>query len=342
MDIQPATGSEQAAPPTAPDYTAYEAEANARDLGRAAPERPAADPAPPGEQGAATAASADAGSDPASPTEKPKRNLQTRRVEVSDEIAQLQRDLEIRRALREELAALKAPTDAKPSASSPETPTAAEWQRYRQHPNAPKPEDFDTYEDFTTAQAVFVTERVFEARDRRAQLEAASKARTDETGQTIHGFKERIAKAREADPDFESKVDPGLMAIVPAFALRADEPVTPANVLLQECVTSEAAPALLLHFSTPEGHAEWSRIVNQPTPAAMLKAFGRAEARFLSDGSSSSAASAAKPVTSAPAPPTMLGARPPSSPDRARQAVSAGDFRAYEAEANARDLARRR
>lgn len=343
MDIQPATGAEQTDSPTVPDFSTYEAEANARDLGRAAPDRPAADAPPPsGSEGAATAAKPDAGSDPASQTEKPKKNLQSRHAELDDEIGDLRRKLDIRRALREELGSQKAPVDAKPSASSPETPTAAEWQRYRQHPNAPKVEDFDDYEDYTIAAGVFVTEQVFEARERRSQLEAESKARVDETGKTIKGFAERLAKAKEADPDLESKIDAGLMGIVPAFALRADEPVGPANVLLQECVTSEAAPALLLHFSTPEGHAEWRRIIGQPTPAAMLKAFGRTEARFLSDGSSSPAATAAKPVTSAPAPPTMLGTRPPSSPDRARQAVNAGDFRAYEAEQNARDLARRR
>jgi hypothetical protein len=162
-----------------------------------------------------------------------------------------------------------------------------------------------------------------------------------ETQETITGFHDRLKAAREKDPEFDTKIDPGLLEIVPAFALRPGESLGPANVLLQECVKSEAAPDLLAYFSTQEGQAAWQRVVTAPTPAEMLKRFGRIEARFLSDGSPAAPA-AAIPVSSAPPPPTTLGKRPPSAPDRAGAAVSAGDFSAYEAAQNAADLARLR
>jgi len=122
--------------------------------------------------------------------------------------------------------------------------------------------------------------------------------------------------------------------------MRQGEEMRPANVLLQAVVESDAAAPLLLHFSTPAGQQDWSNIAAAPTPAAMLRAFGRIEARFLSDGSQAPAPKpAAKPITSAPEPPTALGRRA-SSPDVAASALAKGDFAGYRAAADAADLAK--
>lgn len=343
MEQPSGPGVIDAASPPAPDFSTYERTENARDVARGTPTTTPADPspAPSGEQSASTDATTEAGSAPAPPPDKTPRNLQTRTQQVDAEVRQLQERLTLRKALRQELDALDRPHPATPAAPQPATPTTAEWQKYRQLPDAPTPDEFESYEDFVVAQAVFVADRRFEERDTRASLDAQSRERVSAVQQTIAGFHERLGKAREADPAFDTKVDPGLLEIVPAFALKPGEPLRPANVLLQACVESDAATDLLVHFSTPEGQAEWGTLAQAVTPAAMLRAFGRIEARFLSDGPSP-AAPAAKPVTSAPAPPVILGRKPPTSPDRAGSAVKAGDYRAYEAAADAADLAVRR
>lgn len=329
----PDSGAQPAASPTAPDFLAFSAAADAADLGHA-PES-AAQPDAPAPSEPAAQATPDAGVKPI----KPKN---AKRIEELDaDIEAIRERLRIRHALREELNQKPTTADA-PPASEPAQPTKAEWQRYRQHPDAPKVEDFDAYEDFVAAQSVFVADQRFEERQRAHAADQRSRERLTETEQTISTFRERAKAARDADPDFDQKVDPGLMELVPAFALRPNEPVRPANVLMQECVKSEAAPALLVHFSTPEGQKDWQRIAAASTPAEMLKAFGRVEARFLSDGPSAAARAAASSVSSAPEPPTTLGRRPPASPDRAAAAIKAGDYGAYQAAADAADLAVRR
>lgn len=346
VEAQPGSGV-TADSPAAPDFTTYARDADARDLGRAstAPDTStgadAASPtAQPGDQAASTDAHA-ADSASAKPDSPKPRNLQTRKEQIETEIADLRAKLDLRRALRDELATLDRSKAEPAPESRPAKPTTAEWQRYRLHPDAPKTEDFDTYEDFVAAQATFIADKRYEEREARAKLDAESRERVGSVQRTIQTFKDRIKAAREADPEFDAKVDPGLLEIVPAFALRVNEPVRPANVLLQSCVESDAASALLLHFSTPEGQKEWAELTSQATPAAMLRAFGRVEARFLS-GSAAGDVPPAKPVTTAPAPPVILGMKPPASPDRVRAAVAAGDYRAYEAAADAADLAVRR
>jgi hypothetical protein len=332
----PDSGASPAASPTAPDFLAFSAAADAADLGHA-PDSGAPSDASPASEPAAQAAP-DAG---VKAPDKPAKNAKTRTEQLDTEITDLREKLRIRAALREELQQTAHPADD-PPASEPAQPTRAEWQRYRQHPDAPKVEDFDAYEDFVAAQSVFVADQRFEERQRAHAADQRSRERLTETEQTISTFRERAQAARDADPEFDQKVDPGLMELVPAFALRPHEPVRPANVLMQECVKSDAAPALLLHFSTPEGQKDWQRIAAAATPAEMLKAFGRVEARFLSDGPPAAARAAASLVSSAPEPPTTLGRRPPASPDRAGAAIKAGDFGAYQAAADAADLAVRR
>lgn len=344
MDLQTGTGA-PAASPTAPDFAAFSKEADARDLESFSPSPTNADPspAPVGD----TPASQDAGaadSPPAKPVDKPK-NLQTRTEQVNADVEQLQEKLRLRKALREELDALGRTEPAKP-ASDPAAPAPkATWERYKHLPDAPKPDNFDSYEDYLDARAEFIVEKHTEARERHAAAERASNERVKGTETKITAFTERVVKAREADPEFDAKIDPGLLKIVPAFSLLKGEPVQPANVLLQEIVTSEAATALLVHFSTPDGHAEWqamAKLAYEDSPAAMLRAFGRTEARFLSTEKPAAAVAAAKPFTSAPAPPTVLGKEPAASPDRAKAAMRTGNYRDYEAAADAADLAVRR
>lgn len=344
MESQTGSGALADSPP-APDFAAFAREADAADLAPSSPPSTSADssPAPVGDTPASDAGAAD--SPPAKPVDKPAKNLQTRTEQVTAEVAELQEKLRLRKALREELDAIGRSEPAKP-ASDPAAPAPkATWERYKHLPDAPKPEQFDVYEDYLDARAEFIVEKHTEARERHAAADRESRERVKGTETKIAAFTERVVQAREADPEFDAKVDSGLLKIIPAFSLLKGEPVQPANVLLQEIVTSEAATALLLHFSTPEGHAEWQRLAKlayEDSPAAMIRAFGRTEARFLSTEKAAAAPAPAKPFTSAPAPPRVMGKEPPASPDRAAAATRSGSYRDYEAAANAADLAVRR
>lgn len=348
-DESPATGAAPADPGASPppsSYSTYAREADAADVARARPApRPdvpaASSPAIAEDQRASTDATPEiAASEPAKPVgDKSPRNLDTRSAEVDAKIAELKQKLAIKRQLEEELRARDA-ANTKP-ASDPAQPTKGAWERYKHLPGAPKVEDFETYEDFLDARADFIVERRLEARDQESRAEAESRGRMQSVQQTISGFHARLQQAREADPALDSKIHPELIQIVPGFALRPGERFGPENAIAQAVVESEAAMPLLVHFSTPDGQKEWAELMQAPTPAAMLRKFGRIEARFVSTGSPAVDAKAApaKPVTSAPAPPTTLGRQPHVSPDRAAAAVKSGDFRAYRDAADAADLA---
>lgn len=357
MDLNPGSGAAVAESPTAPDFSTYARDANARDLGRPSttePGEPSASPADsPAAPAAATAAKPDAGSDPAAPG-TPKdgaptgstKNAKTRTAELDEEIRGIQERLKIRRQLREEEAALSRGTSAAHAqpGSAPaadKAPTAAEWERFTRLPDAPKVEQFAEYEQFVAAQAAFVAGKVFEDRSARAQRDSESRARVESVQTTIRAFNERYQAAIAADPTLESKIDPRVLEVTPAFALAPNEPVGPHNLLAQAIVESEAAPALLAHYSTDEGRAEWGRIVKAGTPTAMIREFldllhtARA-------GSGAGASAPAVSVTSAPEPPTVLGKKPAAPADRVGAAVAKGDVRAYMAAATAADLARRK
>lgn len=352
MEPTPGPGASSADSPTAPAYSTYASEADARDLASFRGEsttRTERDSSSPAESAradseAATAAPSptDPATDAAGTTPKPSRNLDTRRKQVDEDVAKLQESIRLRKALREELAALGPSGNATPQGSQPaqKPPTAAEWERYLAHPDAPQEESFTDYRQFVAAMGVFIADRRFEDRERQRSLNADSERRMASTKQTFDTFLERVNKAKATDPDLDDKIDPGLTAIVPASALLPNEPLRPANVLLQNVVESEAAPELLVHFSTPAGQQDWSNMLAAPTPAAMLRAFGRIEARFLADGPTAKASTPApKPVTSAPEPPTALGRRS-STADPASAALAKGDYAGYRAAADAADLAK--
>lgn len=331
----------------APDFQTYRQEADAAELAGRSPslgEQSAGAPtAQPAEQAVSTETQRDAASETADPPKKG-AHLKARLSDLEAEKARLQEELRTVKLLRQELAAMRQPAadTTKPGSDpAPQQPTKAEWKRYTLHPDAPKVEDFDAYEDFTAAQSAFVIGRVLEERQEQARLDAESSRRVQEDVGKIEALKGRLAKAREADPEFDQKVDPGLMQLTPRFALAPGEAPRPANVLIEEIVTSDAAAELLVYFSTPDGQREWGNLIASKTPAALMRAFGRVEARFLGGSRAEPAKPAAAHVTGAPEPPTILG-RQPAAADRVKSAAEKGDFASYKAAADAAELAKLR
>ena len=343
MDMQPDSGAAvPAESPTAPDFSAFEQEQNTADLARFRPASPAADRADQAPDPVSESAAPPA--DDPSPDPKPKKNLDTRIAQLKGENDELSQQLRTRRMLREELSKLNAPPAKNdPPASKPASQTQAQdWQRYKGHPDAPQVESFESYEDYLDARAVFLADRRFEDRERTSRLDAESKQRAQSLQDRITGFHDRLKSARDSDPDFEATLNPSLLEVEPAFALPHGTPIRAHNVLAQHLVWSEASTALLKHFSTPEGQQDWARLCQTETPADLMLGFGRLEARFLGDVPAKAAPAPAKPVSTAPPPPTTVGSRASGPVDRKDHAVRNRDYSAYEAAANAEDLAVRR
>lgn len=287
------------------------------------------------DQPADQAASTEVIDTPASEPGKPKGDkLRARNTELDAENAELREKLRIRHALREELASLdRAKPDAKVD-SSP-APTLTEWQRYMALPGAPKEDDFSSYGEFTAAQALFIADKRFEDHQARAFEQTQRSERDTAIAKTADEAATRVREYAEAHPEFEAQVDDRLLAIAPLSALPADARITPQNVLAEEIIKSPVTPQLLQHFSTDEGRKDWQRLCAMP-PNDLLRAFGRLEARF-DDGAPPAAPT--KHTSSAPAPATVLGARPADTADPIASAVRDKDYSRYEREANKADLA---
>lgn len=298
--------------------------------------------AQPEDQAAATAASPTEA--PASDTGKPgkERGAKARSAELDTEIQGLQERLRLRKALREELAHVEAPRRPDgPAASSP-APTQAEYKRYMAMPDAPQEADFESFAEFTAATSLFITDQRWQEHQTRARQDTAMQRHVQGVEQISQTATERIGKATAADPEFASKVNQDLLKVDIASVRRLNgEKVGPQHVLAEQIARSEHVDKLLLHFSSTEGVADWSRLCALP-PSELFRAFGRLEARFEGASPATPAAPAPKHLSSANAPPTTVGSRPSEPIDPVEAALKQKDPAAYIAAANARDLAARR
>lgn len=293
-----------------------------------------ADPSPaPPDKAAATAASDSAASEPATPAKKEK-GAKARTAELDAEIAGLQDRLKLRAALREELARVDPPKTSTAASSPATAPTLAEYERFLAMPGAPKEEDFDSYAKFSAAQSLFITDQRWQEHQTRTREDVSFSQTVDTVRQMGESAQQRVTEFAKGDPDFASKVNPQLLDLDTATVRRLrGESVGQQHVLAEEIAKSEQVGPLLLHFSTPEGQAEWGRLVRLSEPD-LLRAFGRLEARF--DGVQTPPPNH---VSKAPTPPTVLGQQQADSSDPVDAAIKRKDGAAYMREQNKRDLA---
>lgn len=238
--------------------------------------------------------------------------------------------------LRDELAALKAQ----------QTPPAPRREESRTAPTAPAPSDDPEPQEadfasdpnpyaYLDARADWRARQVFRAQQQKVSEQAAHARHVQQLTKTIETATGRIASYEQAHPEFKTKVDPRLLEIVPESLLPPGSQVSPANELAQETLSSEHVGPLLEFFSTPDGQAEWGRLVSL-RGSERLRHFGRLEARF---DTAAPSAPAAKHVSSAPTPPAVLGDRPMESVDAVEAAIKRNDPEAYFREQNKRELA---
>jgi hypothetical protein len=343
MDQTPDTGVSQTAPPPVPDIASLSpADRQTWRLTGEAPKTTPADssPAPSGDQSVSTDTTAAAASEPAKPAEtKPPKNAETRIQELLAERAQARAEAN---RYREALESLRRTPDAKPAESSPAKPSKAEWQRYREHPDAPKVENFDTYEDYLDARATFIADQRYAEREQ-VQQRTVQRQQLESEIQTIQQTaKQRLDEYAKTDSELSKKVDPGLLDIPTVWScLQNGITPGPENAIIEEITKSEAIAPLAIYFSTPEGQKEFGELVvlGRKDAAAMLRRFGRIEAKFEKRAEASAEPPPLKTVSTAPAPPTVLGKKPAEPADEAKAAMARGDFAAYKRILNERERA---
>jgi len=252
----------------------------------------------------------------------------TRQQQINDLIRKTTESDLRARALEAEIQALKAGKTA-PVETKPE-PKADDFQPTRPRPTEA---DFESYADFTEALADWKFDQreaksAFEAdKTRRAQSEATRRQEFQERAST---WIERRDTFAAASPDFVTKAMPFLDGV------HSGTPI--GDVLLE----SEVGPQMALYLAT---HPDEADRIARLAPISALRALGKLEAKFDSDittSTSASAGPAANTQTKAPAPPTTLAARSASPADPAAAALARGDYVAWEAEENRKALAANR
>lgn len=163
-----------------------------------------------------------------------------------------------------------------------------------------------------------------------AEREQATRADQAQQGiqKLFTTYQERETAFKATVPDFDAKTE----------AVRHQLDVR--SPLVGALLDSPVAPQLILHLA--DNPADFERIgrlgtVNLP---AALRELGKLEAKYEAAAAPAPADTPApKVVTSAPKPATTLGSRAADPADEVQGAVARKDFRAYEAEANRREMA---
>jgi hypothetical protein len=278
------------------------------------------------------AASTDASSDAASEAAKPRKTAEDRIKELlaKEKAATARAEAAERRAAEIEAARTTPKQDERTPDSRPAPAKVEAFPSYDaylvEHPEA-------SYEEYIDAR----TEHRFNALK---QQETESRERT--TRETAHqqAIKtrdtqagERIQAAVKADPEFWDHVSDEVKSLKPFDAIRDPktgqwrEQPTAKHCVAEELLKSPVMPQLMRHFTD---HPEDLAKLYQLQPDALLKAFGKLEAR-LEKGTETVAATPPKHVTSAPAPPTTLGQKSMQSADPIDAAVAADDVAAFRA-----------
>jgi hypothetical protein len=277
------------------------------------------------------AASTDATTTAAASEPAKGKGAKARSAELDAEIVQLRDRLKLRAELRAELDRREPPKlqDAPAVSSAAKAPEKfPDYAAYLdQHPDAPLEQWLDARDEWRDTQ-----------RDSKARAQSEAAQRT--TAQTARTEKVRsqIATKVAADPEFLARVKPEILDLKPFDALAPGEAGGPLNAIAEEILDSPVMPDLLVHFS--EHPEDLDRLAQLRDPRALVREFGKLEARFdTTPATATSAAPRPKTITDAPAPPTTLGSRPSEAIDPVTAAVVSGDQSAFKAAKHQQRLA---
>lgn len=144
----------------------------------------------------------------------------------------------------------------------------------------PKPQEaeFETYPDFVEATARWAARQERRAAEAEQVRRAQASQRAQRIGGHVDAFKDRVAKAAEADESFMERTAALARALQPSFTLPKGRQPGPIHVLTDEIITSQSAPALMEHFSAhPE---DFRRIATLRGPHEIARAVAKIEARL--------------------------------------------------------------
>lgn len=233
-----------------------------------------------------------AGAVPAAPVEEP-RQLSKKQIEINE---RAQRAVEAATVqLREENARLRsqlAPPSPAPAPPTEKFPPYADY--LTTHPETSLEDYMDARDDWrqSTRDRATAVQRVQQEQER-AQHDQIGKAR------------ERVAAARQADPTFDTRLAPEVLALKTREAALAEQSVPLAeNDFATEIAKSEFLPQILLHLSDDPSVLQRVRALD--TRRDVLKFVAKLETRFEQ---ADPAVPVPKTVTSAPPPPPTVGTR---------------------------------
>lgn len=244
----------------------------------------------------AEAVTATADETPDETTPAPKKTAKQRRRKDATAAVQVaigkQREAERRAANAEaRLAALT--TEASTPTPSSASPSKPDWERYQAMPGAPQVENFDKYEDYTTAVATFVTDLRHQELATQEAYTASQVAEQESNRARQSAWQERLEAARKADPTFDDH-------------LNADTPMSlPMQHLTME---SPVGTQLLQYLST---HQDESQRLSTLHPVDVYREMGKLEERL----SAASPARGSAPVVSHAKPPIKPLGSSPHTPD---------------------------
>jgi hypothetical protein len=226
----------------------------------AAPEAPAAGDTPPAEQADEDVPPPDQdASNAGRQLNAHKRSLQGR---INDLTGKWRQEQNAREALERELAALRTPPQ----------PRAA-----------PKPEDFQDYEQFDRAQTQHIADETYRSHRIAEQQQAAAARAQAEQDAVLRAHQDRIAQAKAELPDFEATVN---------------KPIPISPELRHSILESDIGPHIAYHLGK---HPEEAERLSQLAGSAALREIGKLEAR-LESALASSKPGPAQAVNYEPAP----------------------------------------
>lgn len=207
--------------------------------------------------------------DPEKAEEERKSKARQRVEEATREAAQLKREIAAERAERERLA--REVRELRESRERPQERRGA----LQESPEPPKPklEDFETHEEWVEAMVEFKADQKLFEYQRQSYQRAAVAAQHQALAGDVQTFNGRLAKAREADPEFDTRIHPDISGLEPSFTLPRDQngrrQIEGKNVLADEVVRSEHGPEIMLYLS--EHHDEYQRIAALRAPRDIVR-----------------------------------------------------------------------
>ncbi len=143
----------------------------------------------------------------------------------------------------------------------------------------PTPDQFDNYEEFAEALTDWKLEQRLAEREQAQQRQTFETAQDARIQKHVSGFRERMGKAIQADPEFIQRIDPRLLELQTSFqAHAAGNGIGPGEVLADLYTASEHGPEILLHLT--EHPEEVVRLIRCEDPVSLAREFGKIEARM--------------------------------------------------------------